>query len=32
MDATGVPKTYYKPDVGTHKYATNEDYFRAQAW
>jgi pyocin large subunit-like protein len=30
MDATGAPKTYFRPDPASHGYSTNLDYFNAQ--
>ena len=30
MDASGAPRTFFKPDPSVHGYQTNLDYFNAQ--
>ena len=30
MDSSGAPRTYFKPDISTHGYTSNLDYFNAQ--
>jgi hypothetical protein len=30
MDASGAPRTFFKPDPAVHGYPTNLDYFNAQ--